>query len=243
MICYHVAMSRDFLSKQLVDHHLQAEILKRLSCADTSLRFSKLKEAGIENSLFMYHANKLIDRELIAKTDNGFELTTKGARWSNHAGLLTNFHAETPRPLIQFIIEGPNDTILVVSRVGHIKELLNAYMLPGDIYHYGLSLDENAFEYLRKLFGNQKFEPKLITIADFIQRYDDGFTHHVISHIFKVIIEDSSSLNKLDGYNIDWVPKEIITVNNKAYSMSPFLPMIIEKRNSLLPHETFIVED
>jgi hypothetical protein len=236
-------MTKNFLTKQLVDHFLQAEILKRLITSDGPIRFSDLKDEGIENSLFMYHANKLIDRGLITKTNEGFALTTKGARWSNHSGVLLDFHVDTPRTLVQFVIHGPNETILVVSRIGQFKKLLNDYMLPGDIYHYGSTLKENALVHLQKLFGAQDFNPELLTVADFIYRYKDGFTHHVISHILTVTIKDPNTLEKLDGYIMDWVPLDIIKVDNPAYKESLFLPMVIEKLKSFQPHEAFIVEE
>lgn len=236
-------MSKNFLSKQLVDHYIQAEILKRLARADTAIRFSDLKDDGIENSLFMYHANKLIDRELIAKSHTGFVLTPKGARWSNHAGILVDFQTTTPRPLVQFIMYGPDETILITSRSGQLRQLLNSHMLPGDMYHYGLTLEENASVYLQKLFGNQSFEPKLAASADFIHRYKDGFTHHVIAYIFEVTIANPSALQQIDGYIMDWIPLDHVKVTNQTYSHSPFLPMVIEKRNSLLPHEVFVVEE
>lgn len=236
-------MPKDFLNKQLVDHYIQAEILKRLAYADTATRFSDLKDEGIENSLFMYHANKLINRGLIAKSDEGFVLTPAGARWSNHAGILAGFQTATPRPLVQFIIYGPDETILVTSRNGQLRQLLNSHMLPGDMYHYDLTLEENAAAYLQKLFGDQSFEPKLATNADFIHRYKDGFTHHVISYIFEVTIANPSALKQIEGYDMNWVPLGSVKTTNRAYSQSPFLPMVIEKRNSLLQHEAFVIEE
>ncbi len=46
-------MVKNLLQQSLIDRHIQADILKRLSLSDHPPKFSKLKPDGIENSLFM----------------------------------------------------------------------------------------------------------------------------------------------------------------------------------------------
>jgi hypothetical protein len=145
--------------------------------------------------------------------------------------------------LIQFVLHGPANTILVTSRTGQLNQLLNSYMLPGDIYHYGVTLEENVKTYLSKLFGSEEYHSTLLTVADCIHYYEDDFTHHVISHIFEATITQPDVLKKLEGYKIEWVPINTITSNNPIYKNSLFLPMIVEKLSSLQPHETFIVKN
>lgn len=64
----------------MIDHHLQREIVYKLSQAD-SLRFSDLKPDDIENKLFDYHLKKVMSARYVTKDDAGmYVLTPLGRR-------------------------------------------------------------------------------------------------------------------------------------------------------------------
>lgn len=237
-------MTKDPHAPSYIDHFLQAEIVARLTANDRPLRFSELKEAGIENSLFMYHANKLIARGLIQKNDEGFSLTLKGARWANYAGIFHDFAVTTPRPLVQFVIRDAQDHVMLAVRKGQLRQLLNDYLLPGNIYRYGLTLQDNVARILQELFGGTPLPPvNPLTTADFIHEFEDGFVHHVISHIFAVTLSDKTP-KTLDHplFDVVWTPARTITPDNAKYDKSLLLPAFFARLPSLGAHEAFVIK-
>ncbi len=237
-------MTRHLHNESYIDHFLQAETLNKLASADGPIRFSDLKPEGIENSLFMYHANKLINRGLVAKTDGGFGLTLKGARWTNHAGTFHDFSITTPRPLVQFIIQDSDDNTLLAVRRGQLREQLNDYLLPGNIYRYGLTLEENAAAILGEIFSDVAIpQPVLLTVADIIHQFEDGFVHHVISHIFKVrLLDGTPDLLNHPLFTTAWMATKDIGLDSPAFQKSMFLPELFSRLDTIKPHEAFRVE-
>jgi len=234
-------MPKDPLYKP-IDHFLQSEIISRLAGANDSIRFSDLKDAGIENSLFMYHVNKLINRGLIEKGEHGFSLTIKGARWANYVDSSLDLTPLTPRPLVQFIIEDTAQNILLATRRGNLKQL-NDHLLPGNIYRHSLPLADNVAAILAELFGEGRtYTTTHLTTADVIHTADDGFVSHVIVYAFRVQT-GSEKTQILDHplFTTEWVAKDSISRDNPKYKRSEFLPLLFERLPSIAPHETFLI--
>lgn len=219
--------------------------MSKLTASNKPIRFSGLKEAGVENSLFMYHANKLIDRGLITKTADGFTLTLKGARWANYAGTFHNFTIDTPRPLVQFIIRDAAQNVLLAKRKGQLQQQLNDFLLPGNIYRHGLTLDENMTLVLQEIFGDgTPLGPATHTAtADIIHTSEDGFVNHVISHIFTLQIGDIMP-EVLDHplFTTEWLPALDIQTDNTLFAKSIFLPLLFERLPKIQPHEVFRID-
>lgn len=227
-----------------VDHFLQAQIISRLATSAQPIRFSDLKENGIENSLFMYHANKLIARGLIQKQDNGFSLTTKGARWVNYVDSSLDLSPLTPRPLIQFIIEDTAQNVLLGVRKGSLREHLNDYLLPGNMYYHGLPLGDAMSRILAELFGiDNTLKADHVTTADIIHTANDGFVTHVICYLF-CVTTDSEKTQSLEHplFTTEWTPRASVTRDNPMYQRSEFIPLLFERLPAITPHETFLID-
>jgi ADP-ribose pyrophosphatase YjhB (NUDIX family) len=222
-----------------VDHYLQAALLSCLSKADRPLRFSELKEDGIENSLFMYHANKLIARGAITKDDDGFRLSANGARWINSVEPDMTHAQTTAKPLVQLVVRDNRDRILISMRKGQLKELLNDYMLPGGVHKSGMSADENAQRVIRKIFGEIQCEPRLLSTVENITTYSDGFIYHSIAHIYEVDLEAAVNTVKDDRFAFEWVALSDIHTDNPRFAKSLSVPTIIQKlqTGTLQSHE------
>jgi ADP-ribose pyrophosphatase YjhB (NUDIX family) len=221
-------MSRDRQPRIFIDHYLQGALLAKLAASDKPLRFSELKDDGIENSLFMYHANKLIARNAIEKTEDGFYLTPNGARLINAMAPGMWYAKPTPRPLIQFVITR-GEKLLLSSRKGQLKELLNDYMLPGGLHKLGLSADENAARISDDWFGENAFTHEFLTVAESITAYGDGFIHHSLSHIFKGELKQELLPPSDDRFEFQWMPISDIRLDNKRFEKSRFVPLFMEK--------------
>jgi hypothetical protein len=118
-----------------IDHHLQLSLLRKLSQSDTPVRYSDLKDGDIENSLFSYHLNKLIDRKMVEKIDDGYRLTTDGSRWLNDNGVfLPTRQKEALRVSIALVVTNEAGEFLIGQRTGQFKSMINDYMLPTRYY-------------------------------------------------------------------------------------------------------------
>jgi ADP-ribose pyrophosphatase YjhB (NUDIX family) len=237
-------MAKDPRTLPELDHFLQADIISRLAETDHALRFSELKEAGIDNSLFMYHANKLINRGLVEKDDDGFKLTRTGARWANEAGVFHSFKVATPRPLVQFVIQDPENNILLAVRKGQLRKHLNDYLLPGNIYRYGSTLEENVQMILGEIFAAPPGIATMpLTTADVIHTMDGGLTHHVIAFLFSVRVSVAKQqVLEHPLFTTEWVQRDAITPDNPLFSKSMLLPELFGRADSLKEHETFILK-
>lgn len=231
-------MTENFLAKQYVDHFLQREILDRLSTSDTPIRFSDLKEDGIENSLFMYHANKLIDRGLVEKQQDGFQLTTKGARWINFNDSNLLNKEVLPRPLVQCIITA-NGSVLIANRTGSMKEHLNEFMLPGGLHHLGKSAEESISLFFHGLFTESIETPSLISVVEAIITNDDEFVHHTISHLFVLSLPSLYLPKNNEKFEYMWMDEQIVNATNEMFSNSQIVPTIIERQHKLKEYEVF----
>ena len=222
-----------------VDHYLQTAILSRLSDADGPLRFSELKEDGIENSLFMYHANKLIARGAITKDDDGFHLTANGARWVNSIERNMKNVQSTVKPLIQLVIRDSKGNILISSRKGQLKELLNDLMLPGGLHKTGESADENAATITAKILKDPSPVARFLTVIESINTYPDGFIYHSISHVYTIDVDIHPETVEDDRFELKWMPLSEINTNNPLFASSLFVLKFIEKlqNNTLQPRE------
>lgn len=238
-------MIKDPYAHSYIDHFIQAEIVSRLATAEHAVRFSELKEDGIENSLFMYHTNKLITRGLVQKSDDGFSLTIKGARWANYTGVFQGSISVTPRLLVQFVIKNSEGQILLSMRQGKLRQLLNDYLLPGSIYQYGIPLEENVRLILKDFFGDAFMsKASQLTTADVIHEFEDGFVHHAISYIFTINLPKGSSptVKPYPLFDLIWVSLDAIKIDNPQFEKSTFLPMFFERAPSLKSHETFVIK-
>lgn len=66
-------------------HHIQRHILDLL-ITNRSRRYSQLRPARIEPNQFVYHLKQLIGDGLVAKCDEGYELTAKGRSYADKLG-------------------------------------------------------------------------------------------------------------------------------------------------------------
>lgn len=230
-------MIDEYLNKQYVDHFLQAQIIQLLVTSEKPLRFSKLKEDGVENSLFMYHANKLIDRGLIEKHSQGFQLTIKGARWANFASSSLMNREVLPKTLVQCIIKS-EDSVLIANRTGSMKDLLNRYMLPGGTHHFGKTAEECIMIFLNELFSELIDDPKLLTIAEVIITSEDDLISHTISHIFRLNLPKKYEPNNTQLFEYTWMDIGLVKKTNSLFKNSQVVPTIIENQSNLKLHET-----
>ena len=230
--------------RNLTDHYIQIDILSKLAQNESAVRFTDLKDPSIENSLFMYHANKLLNRGLIQKQEpTGFVLTQAGARWINFIGVGKLAPQQSPRLLVQFLITNESGEVLLSRRTGSMGKLLNEYMLPGGLYKYGKSANENAHTQLRSFISIDRDVPlELLTIAETIQGNETGEAYHSISYIHQVNF-DGTPASDDPQYEIEWFKQSELTASNGKLNQSSFMPEFFTRlENGLQANELFILK-
>jgi len=229
--------------KNYVDHYLQLDILRQLARSTGPVRFSELKEDGIENSLFMYHLNKLIRRGVVEKHDDkGFALTPKGADWINTTGITSLELKLLPRPLVQFVIRHETKLLLSV-RNGQLGEHLNKYLLPGGLHKYGLTADETASQLLRNFYPSLEATPVFTSLAEMIVTKGEH-THHAISHIFSVDLPHETLPASDELFDFMWIDLAAITSKVEQFQDEPLLTQLASKlqAGALKTREKFITK-
>ncbi len=124
-----------------IDHHLQQAALRQLAASDAPVRYGDLKQGDIESSLFSYHLNKLLDRGMVEKTDDGYVLTRDGARWLNDNGFGMTAD-DAPRVFVALVMQNDAGDYLVGQRTGQFHETINDYIVPSATYSNGSDLPE-----------------------------------------------------------------------------------------------------
>ncbi len=112
-----------------IDHHLQLSTLQKLADSNSVIKYSDLKDGTIENSLFSYHLNKLIQRGMVEKQGDGYTLTIEGSRWLNDNGIGLR-PKESPRISVAVVVQNDAGEFLIGQRTGQFKAMINDYFLP-----------------------------------------------------------------------------------------------------------------
>jgi len=202
-------------SSSPIDHYIQADIVNRLYGSDV-LAFSDLKQDDVENSLFMYHMHKLIDRGVVEKTNQGFKLTLKGVRWVNYLGPRALQPIQLPRLLINFILTDPSRAqILLSRRLGPSAGILNEYLLPGGLYPYGVSGDTACKEVAASMGLADDLMLSYVAMLEKVNTYNDGYTQHTVSKIFTAVCVDLDPKGT-EYFALEWVQIEDVLQNTNG---------------------------
>lgn len=200
-------MKQPRLEESPIDHHIQAHILQVLFRDGGAVPFSGLKPDDVQNSLFMYHMNKLEGRGLVERAGEGFTITASAARWVNFVSPEKLKPRLIPRMLVKFLIFSPDKSqILISKRRSAAAEHLNQYLLPSGLQKYGVSFERSAQQIIQSLTGEQP-ALKELGIHETIFRYDDDYVHHSVSPFYEATL-DREEFPEDEHYELQWVSYE-----------------------------------
>ena len=183
------------------DHYLQLDILRKLYTATTPVNFTSLKDDGIDNSLFMYHMKKLLARNIVQKTEDGFMLTKAGTVWLNTTGIDSLTPLAYPKVLVQLLITC-GDNVLVGKREGAPATLLNSFLIPGTAAHMGTPLVEAAANYAASLGIPATI--RYIGQYEHIQENNE-FLYHSIGFVYAVALDAKQDIvSPSKHYSYQW---------------------------------------
>ncbi len=211
-----------------LDHVIQVEIAKELAQSDTPLSFTQLKPQGMENSLFMYHARKLLSRAIIEKVANGYALTREGAVWLNEFGISIQTTRNSPRALISLVVQSTDGRYLISTRSGQMNRHLNSYLLPGTQLKKGKPIDDQI-TFVLNAYGLSTDESAFRThgFVETLFYHADKYAHHSLVYVVSVSGVDAAMVtSRGDEYGIDWMTDEEVA-SEKVADESPYIAHIV----------------
>jgi 8-oxo-dGTP pyrophosphatase MutT (NUDIX family) len=221
----------------IVEHHIQLEILRKLSLA-ASLRFSELKPDGMESNIFMYHLNKLMKGGYVQKKNGAYQLGIHGLRYADNIISSTQFRpALHPKPLVVIVLSNAAGQLLMVRR--HTQPYIDTYMFLSGKQHFG----EDPLPHARReLLEKAKLSDVVLTrrgLVDYrIRNEQDEVITHIIGHVYTGTYGGPAPKSWTSRYSFEWCdPADLIKLAT--------LPSTVELHATLTQHPTdvFFVSD
>lgn len=193
----------------VVEHHIQREILRRLSL-HKNLRFSTLKPDGMESNIFMYHLHQLLKTGFVDKRDGGYQLGLQGLRYADNIVSSDKFTpARYPKPLSVIMLTNPKGELLMVCR--HKQPYIDMYMFLSGKQHFGEDPLPHAKRELYEKTGLKGVDLIRRGVGDFRMRNSDGeVITHVTAHIYSGEYNGPSILSPQSYYSFSWfLPEQV----------------------------------
>lgn len=184
----------------MIEHHIQKEILDRLSQA-SELRFSELKPKELESNAFLYHVNLLIKQEYIEKSDTKYRLSPKGLTYVDGLSLKNSNPRKQPKILCVLVLRNKNGDYLLARR--KYQPFIGTLLFPGGKQHYGESPEAHVSRELKEQFGLAG-EPVRRGVVD--QR--TYLTGRLITHVLALVYcldFDGSAPADTKKFHYQWV--------------------------------------
>lgn len=187
----------------MIEHHIQKDILLRLSKA-ASLRFSELKPDDLESNAFMYHLRQLQVQKLVEKTERGYQLTDEGLAYIDGFSFHTLKPRKQPKVISILAIRNVAGKWLVAKR--KYQPYIDQYMLPSGKQHLGEDPTEHAERELREKLRlavplNRR------GLSDIRIYRGEKLITHVLAHIYEGQASDDDLPPETHQFQYEWVAK------------------------------------
>lgn len=188
----------------MIEHHIQKDILLRLSKA-VSLRFSELKPSDLESNAFMYHLRQLHAQKLVEKTDQGYRLTDEGLAYIDGFSFHTLKPRKQPKVISILAIRNADGGWLLAKR--KYQPYINQYMLPSGKQHLGEGPTEHAE---RELKEKLQLDAPLRRrgLSDIRIYRGEKLITHVLAHIYEGQAQDDTVPSETHQFQYVWVSKK-----------------------------------
>lgn len=165
----------------MIEHHIQREIIDRLSRA-RELRFSELKPDELESNSFMYHLKQLISGGWVEKTDKGYALAAAGLTYADGLSTTNSRPRKQAKILGVLVLKNKKGEYLLAKR--KLQPFIDTLLFPGGKQHFGESPEDHVARELKEQF-DLVGKPVRRGLID--QRSYTGET--LISHIMAYVYE------------------------------------------------------
>lgn len=188
-----------------VDHHIQADAVRRLFVSNEPISFSVLKPGDIENSLFTYHMHKLERRGVVQKSSAGYSLTPVGVRWVNFTSPSTLRSKKVPRVLLNLVIFSPDkQRVVLARRTSRAAEYFGGYLFPSGFQPQGMPITEGIVVVAQKTVGVMPDELEYVGIYETIYADENGDKNHWVLPTFTGVMSQTEFPDQ-DNYSQQWV--------------------------------------
>lgn len=186
----------------MIEHHIQRDILRRLTHA-AALRFSELKPEGMESNIFMYHLKQLIKEGYVQKTENAYSLAAPGLSYVD--SLSTENHRPRQQPKLIAIIALRHESGAWLLAERKIQPYIGTRMFISGKQHRGETAAEHATRELAEKTGLEGIELARRGIAD-VQIFDAEKTllTHAVATVYEGIIVEQIIPKELERLRFVW---------------------------------------
>lgn len=184
----------------MIEHHIQNDIIDRLSTAKT-LRFSELKPSGMESNLFMYHLKQLSTNGYVRQNDDKtYTLTSKGLGYVDTLTLTNKKPRKQPKVITILALKNAQKEYLFAQRLR--QPSLHTWMIPSGKQHFGESPEAHVARELREQFGH---ETAMIRrgLLDIRIHQDDTVVTHLTAHVYAGSY-DGEAPQPNDKFSYEW---------------------------------------
>ena len=187
----------------VVEHHIQREILRKLSLAST-LRFSQLKPDGMESNIFMYHVNRLLQGDYVQRKSGAYQLGVHGLRYADNIVSSTDFTpALHPKPIAIIVLTNSTGEVLLVRR--NTQPYIDSYMFLSGKQHFGEDPLPHAHRELLEKANLDGVDLERRGLADYRVRNQLGeVITHVIGHVYCGSYDGPAPKSWTPRYSFKW---------------------------------------
>ncbi len=185
----------------MIEHHIQKDILLRLSKA-SSLRFSELKPTDMESNLFMYHLKQLQSQKLVEKNDDGYALSDDGLSYIDGFSFHTLKPRKQPKIISILVIKNPDGKLLLARR--RYQPYIQKYMFVSGKQHLGEGPEEHAH---RELHDKLHIDVPLVRrgLSDIRIYHGETIITHVTAHIYEGMSVSNELPPNTHQFDFEWV--------------------------------------
>lgn len=169
----------------MIEHHIQRDIINRLSQAE-ELRFSELKPEDLESNSFMYHLKQLISGGWVDKTEKGYALAPKGLTYVDGLSLKNSRPRKQPKILSVIVLKNKKGEYLLAKR--KFQPFIGTLLFPGGKQHYGESPDAHVVRELQEQFGLDG-KPRRRGLIDQRTYAKETLITHVLTHVYELVYD------------------------------------------------------
>lgn len=184
----------------MIEHHIQIDILNRLSRAP-SLRFSQLKPKELQANLFMYHLKQLIKSGYVEKTAHSYQLAPLGLTYVDSLSLTNGKPRKQPKVISILAVRNEDGSWLLGRR--KLQPYIGQWMFLSGKQHFGESSEEHMQrELLEKVRVNIPLER--VGLVD-IRISRGGHTiSHAIGHVYTGIAPTQAVPTETEQHIYEW---------------------------------------
>lgn len=187
----------------MIEHHIQKDILLRLSKAP-SLRFSELKPDDLESNAFMYHLRQLQAQKLVEKAELGYRLSDEGLAYIDGFSFHTLKPRKQPKVISILAVRNTAGEWLLAKR--KYQPYINQYMLPSGKQHLGEGPKEHAERELKEKL-QLDIPLRRRGLSDIRIYRGEKLITHVLAHIYEGQADSDTLPTETPQFQYTWVTK------------------------------------